>query len=309
LKKNREVPFEVFEILKRLPVNTPPMNMLSTGISILAGYDDLAMKEMSIKSETEVSIRIIAKIATLAASIARIKEKEEIISPDNSLSHAANLLYMITGEKPDDFYEKAMNTVLITHMDHGLNASTFTSLAIHSGLSDMYSSIAGSIGCLKGLLHGGANERVIHALREIGTAEKAEKWYRNQRKLKRRIYGFGHRVYRAYDPRARLLKDFILTFCLDDENLNLCEIAEKLEKLAVGDLGKKGIFPNVDWRSGQVYLYLGIPVYLFTPLFAVGRVVGWTARILEYMAENRILRPRAHYYGPLDVEYVPIDKR
>ncbi|MFX0091004.1 MAG: citrate/2-methylcitrate synthase [Candidatus Hodarchaeota archaeon] len=309
LTLNRDVPPEVIECLKALPEKTHPMNLLAAGVALLAGYDENPQK-MTLENERRVSINLISKIATLAGAIARINEKKPIVAPDPTLSHAANLLYMITGKKADDFDTRAMDRVLILHADHGMNASTFTAMVIHSSLSDIYSSVSGAIGSLKGFLHGGANQCAITSLREIGSIDNLEEWYQTQRKLKRRIYGFGHRVYRAYDPRARMIKDFVLTYCAEGPVHNLCQIADRLEELVLEDFGKtKGIFPNVDLYSGLVYLSLGIEPYLFTPLFAVGRVVGWTARILEYMKDNRLFRPRSHYYGPLDLKYVPIDER
>ncbi len=310
LKENRDVPEDVVYFLKKQPVEVDPMNLLMSGISLLAGYDDLT-DVGTIESEREVAIKIISKIATLAAMIGRIKCGKNPIKPRDDLTHAENFLYMITGEVPSEYNARAFDVALILHADHGMNASTFTGMVIHSGLTDMYSSIAGSIGCLKGYLHGGANERVIYMLEEIGDVNNVEKWYWEQRKQKKKIPGFGHRVYKTYDPRARILKKYAIKFCKEDKLQNLCKIADALEKVVINDLGKtKKIFPNVDYYSGLVYMGIGIhQKYMFTPIFAVARSAGWAARIIEYMEDNRIFRPRANYYGPLDLEYMPIEKR
>ncbi|MEA3506462.1 MAG: citrate/2-methylcitrate synthase, partial [Elusimicrobiota bacterium] len=225
------------------------------------------------------------------------------------LTHAENFVNMIMGSV-DKEIAKAIDISLIIHADHGLNASTFTCMVIHSSLSDFYATIAAGIGSLKGPLHGGANERVIKMLREIGSPENVEEWYKKQRESHRKIPGFGHRVYHAYDPRAKIYKEYCHKVATTDEVKKLIATAEKLEEVEIREIGKeKGIFPNVDFYSGIVYTALGLEPELFTPLFAVSRVAGWAARVLEYMPDNRIFRPRAEYYGPLTEEYIPIEKR
>ncbi len=310
LKQYRDVPAGILESLKQLPKEAHPMNMLTASVAMLAAYDKEA-HELTLKCEQEIAIKIISKIATLVGAIARIKQNQPIVNPDTSLTHAENVLYMLTGKKPDPMDSRTMDKALILHADHGMNASTFTCMVIHSSMADMYASVSGAIGSLKGFLHGGANERSINNLKEIGSVDNVEEWYKTQRQLKHRISGFGHRVYKAYDPRARLFKEYVLTYCAEGEEAHdLCMIADKLENILINDFGKaRGIFPNIDFYSGLVYLSLGIQPYMYTPLFAVGRSVGWVSRTLEYMVENRLFRPRSHYYGPLDVKYVPIDER
>ena len=221
---------------------------------------------------------------------------------------------MITGERPYDISpiaERVMNLALILHADHGMNNSTFTGITINSSLSDMYSSIVGAIGSLKGPLHGGANERVLYMLEEIGNINKVEDWYNDAIETKRKFMGFGHRVYKAYDPRARILKP-VAKMLAEEHNdfMKLFDIASKLDDLVCNNLGKKKkIFPNVDFYSGLVYRSLGIKSAMFTPIFAVARIVGWTARILEYLENNRIMRPRAVYTGQLNKKYVTLEKR
>lgn len=308
LKDSRAIPDEIVKILEILPKDAHPMDLLMSAVSALAGYDKQS-QEVTLESEKEVAIRIISKIATLTAAISRIRKGEEPIAPVEGFSHAENFVNMIMGSV-DDEIAKAIDISMIIHADHGLNASTFTCMVLHSSLSDFYATIAGGIGSLKGPLHGGANERVIKMLKKIGSPENVEEWYKNERKLHHKIPGFGHRVYHAYDPRARIYKEYCHKVATADKVKNLLVTAEKLEEVEIRELGQeKGIFPNVDFYSGIVYTALGLDPALFTPLFAVARTAGWTARVLEYMPENRIFRPRAEYYGPLKQEYIPIEER
>jgi citrate synthase len=233
------------------------------------------------------------------------------LEPDPELSHAANYLYMMTGRRPTPTEEKIMDIALILHADHGMNASTFASLVVASTLSDMYMSISSGVAALNGPLHGGANERVIQTLEEIRDPENVKDWYERTKAQGKKIPGFGHRVYKRYDPRARILGPIAKYMTGQDGRANrLLKIALELEKVVVEDLGsEKGIYPNVDFYSGLVYTCLGIPTYLFTPTFAVARVAGWTARVLEYMKTNRIFRPRAIYTGRTNKKYMPLEKR
>ncbi len=254
--------------------------------------------------------RLVAGLPTLAAAIARIRQEKLPVEPDRELSHAGNLLYMMTGERPSPLHERIMDVALILHADHGMNASTFAAMVVASTLSDIYFSAGAGIAALNGPLHGGANERVINVLREIGDAKHVKEWYRKARARKRKIMGFGHRVYKAYDPRARVLGPLAKHLAKKDRaTAHLYETARALEKEVVSTLGKEGIFPNVDFYSGIVYAAMGISPSMFTPIFAVSRVVGWSARVLEYLENNRIFRPRAMYVGPLDQKFVPIEKR
>lgn len=254
---------------------------------------------------------LISGTATIAAAIARVRQGEYPIKPNPELGHAANLIYMMTGKVPTPEQERIMDVALILHADHGINASTFSAMVVASTLSDIYFSVGSGISALNGPLHGGANEKVLHMLREIGTVDNVDPWYEKMSKKKQKIMGFGHRVYKAYDPRARILSPLAGKVAKNDEETkNLFKIAQKLEKRVISALGvRKGIFPNVDFYSGIVYQSLGIPAELFTPIFAVSRVAGWTARVMEYLENNRIFRPRAIYTGPFNKQYVPIGKR
>jgi citrate synthase len=297
-----------------IPMEVPPLGEeraiyeFRKGRAAKTAKSDKAMAEAAgVASATH----LIAGTATITASVARIREGLMPLEPDPELSHAANYLYMMTGRRPTPAEEKIMDIALILHADHGMNASTFASLVVASTLSDMYMSISSGVAALNGPLHGGANERVIQTLEEIGDPENVKAWYEQTKAQGKKIPGFGHRVYKRYDPRARILGPIAKYMTgRSDRAKRLLKTAQELEKVVIGDLGPdKGIYPNVDFYSGLVYSCLGIPAYLFTPTFAVARVAGWTARVLEYMKNNRIFRPRAIYTGGLNKEYVPLDER
>ena len=311
LRANREVPPAILETLERIPItHTHPMSALRTAISVLGNLDPKA-ENTSVASETEVSIKLIAQMASIAAAIARLRHGKEPVAPDPELGHAANFLYMMNGSKPDPELATLMDLSLILHADHGMNASTFSTMVVNSSLSDMYGSITAGLASLKGPLHGGANEAVLYDLEEIGDPANVESWFAEARKNKRKVMGFGHRVYKAYDPRARILGPLAHRLAeTHPEIRSLFEVAVKLEETVTSQLGKeKKIFPNVDFYSGLVYRAMGIETSMFTPIFAVSRISGWVARALEYLADNRIFRPRAIYTGPISREYVPFDQR
>ncbi|HOX37337.1 MAG TPA: citrate/2-methylcitrate synthase [Candidatus Brocadiia bacterium] len=262
-------------------------------------------------SSLDSCCHLIAGAPTLTAAIARIRNGQMPIEPDPELSHAANYLYMMTGRRPTEIEERIMDIALILHADHGMNASTFAAMVVASTLSDIYFSVGAGIAALAGPLHGGANEQVIHMLRQIGGPSNAKEWYAKARARKEKIMGFGHRVYKAYDPRASVLGPLARHLALENKEAQvLFRTAEALEKEVIADLGQsKSIYPNVDFYSGIVYSCLGIPTDMFTPTFAVSRVAGWCARVLEYLKKNRIFRPRAIYTGRLGEKYIPIDAR
>ena len=272
-----------------------------------------AKRDLQQAKGVESCYHLIAGVSTLTAAIARIQRGSLPIEPDPELGHAANLLYMMTGKRPTREAERVMDIALILHADHGMNASTFAAMVVASTLSDIYFSIGSGIAALNGPLHGGANEEVLKTLREIADPKRVDGWYASARKNRRKIMGFGHRVYKAYDPRARVLAplaDYLVNKSGDAEAKNLLKIASGLETRVVADLGaSKGIFPNVDFYSGLVYSSMGIPSEMFTPIFAVSRVAGWTARVLEYMKSNRIFRPRATYVGEISRGFTPLADR
>lgn len=262
-------------------------------------------------SSIKACYHLISGVATITAAIARVREGRMPIEPDPKLSHAANLLYMITGKKPTPVEERIMDISLILHADHGMNASTFASMVVASTLSDIYFSVGSGIAALSGPLHGGANEQVIRTLKKIGGIDNVTAWVDKILSGKGKVVGFGHRVYKTYDPRARILGPLAKFLVKGNKEVEpLFKIAYELEKKVVSELGeKKKIFPNVDFYSGIVYSCLGITLDMFTPIFAVSRVSGWTARVLEYLQNNRIFRPRAMYIGDFNNKFIPLNKR
>ena len=259
----------------------------------------------------QAALHLLAGVATIAAAIARLQRGQMPLEPDPELGFAANYLYMLNGRRPTPVEERIMNIALILHADHGMNASTFAAIVVASTLSDMYASIGSGIAALMGPLHGGANEEVMRTLEQIKSPASVPAWFAGRRARGEKVPGFGHRVYKTYDPRALILGPLANTLAKDNPGTReLYEVALALEKEVVKTLGtEKGIYPNVDFYSGFVYRALGIPTELFTPTFAVARVAGWTARVLEYLESNRLFRPRAIYTGPIECPFVPIDAR
>lgn len=298
------------KIFEALPVGAlHPMKMLEAAM-LGADAEDSSEGDDEIDLQ-ESAFRVIAQMMTATGMTARRRKGESLVEPDPELSHAANLLYTMTGEKPDEVATRLMDIALILHADHGMNASTFTAMVVSSTLSDMYFAMSGGLGSLKGPLHGGANEAVLYDLEEIGSAENVVPWFNEARKNKRKIMGMGHRVYKAYDPRARVLKPLAEEFSRDNPKVShLMDTAHKLEEVALEEMGReKKIFPNVDFYSGILYKAMGIETAMFTPLFAASRVSGWVARCLEYRENNRIFRPRGIYTGKVDQVYKPIGER
>lgn len=259
----------------------------------------------------EACCHLVAGLATVCGAVARLRQERLPIEPDPQLSHAANFLYMMTGRRPTPIEERVMDIALILHADHGMNASTFACMVVASTLSDIYWAVGSGISALNGPLHGGANEQVVRTLLDIGAPSRVNAWFRRARARKQRVMGFGHRVYKAYDPRARILAPLAEHLARTSRSAGrLWRIGRALEEKVVAELGaSRRIFPNVDFFSGMVYTALGIPSELFTPIFAVSRVSGWTARTMEYLDNNRIFRPRAMYTGELGLRYSSMRER
>ncbi|MEK5037917.1 citrate synthase [Sporosarcina sp. FSL K6-3457] len=306
LADNMAVPQEVLNHFKTYPIDkVHPMAALRTAVSLLGLYDDKA-EDMSDEANYEKAIKLQAKIATIVTSFARIRKGLEPVAPKTGLSYAENFLYMLSGKEPEAIAVEAFDKALVLHADHELNASTFTARVCVATLSDLYSGVTAAIGALKGPLHGGANEQVMKMLMEIGSEENVEPYIREKLANKEKIMGFGHRVYRKGDPRAKHLRAMSkkLTALRGEEKYyNMCS---QIEAIVTGE---KNLPPNVDFYSASVYHSLDIDHDLFTPIFAVSRVSGWIAHILEQYANNRLIRPRADYIGPGMQKYVPINER
>lgn len=305
LVRDRELRPEVLDFLRRFPRDANTMASLRTAVSVLSFYDPQS-GDMSPGANQQKGIRLMAKFPSLVAAIQRLREGKEPIAPDPNLNEASNFLYMLNDAHPSDVQAHIMDVALILHADHELNASTFAARIAASTLSDMHSAVVAAICTLKGPLHGGANEAVMRTLERVGTPENVTPYVRAALERKERIMGFGHRVYKEGDPRARWLKTMSRQLAEETGNPSWYEISAKMEDEVKAD---KGLLPNVDFYSASVYTYLGIPRDLFTPIFAVSRVSGWIAHILEQYADNRLIRPRAEYIGPDSRPYVPMGKR
>jgi len=310
LARNRAVHPDLIELLRRTPPATHPMAALRTAASALASYDPDA-EDMSPDANQRKAIRITAKLPTLTAAFARLREGKEPVAPREDLSTAGNFLYMLRGEEPDELETRIIDAALILHAEHGMNASTFSARVTIATLSDMHSAITSAIGTLKGPLHGGANERVMHMLIEIGEPEAAEAWIEEALGRGERIMGFGHRVYRALDPRAPILKRLAEQLAARGGNTKWLDISERIQKKMAEEMERRGrkIYPNVDFFSASVYYTLGIPTDMFTNVFACARAAGWTAHVMEQLADNRLIRPQAEYVGPMGKKVRPLDER
>jgi citrate synthase len=293
--------------LKDFPVAAHPMDVLNTCVSLMS-LPEGGDYEVCRKSDLKAGIHIMGKIPSYIAAFDRIRKGKEPIPPDNELSYAANFLWMINGVKPKEKEARILDLCLILHAEHGVCASTFATLVTSSTMADVYSSIVSGIGTLKGYLHGGANEQVIRMLERIGGPENVDKYINEATEKKEKIMGFGHRVYKALDPRARILKKYARDLTRKRDEV-LFKTALRVEGVMEKKFGPKGIYPNVDFYSGFVYKALGIPTDMFTSIFAMARSAGWIAHILEYRESNRIFRPRGIYSGPVNVKYIPIKAR
>ncbi|MGC1781907.1 MAG: citrate synthase [Acidobacteriaceae bacterium] len=307
LAEGRTLPPEIVESMRAFPRHATPMEVLRTTVSALSMYD-ADETDNSHDANVRKSYRLTSQIAMIVAAYDRVRKGKPIVAPDPSLSHAANFLWMLNGEKPSATAERALDVALILHADHELNASTFAARVIAATLSDMHSAITGAIGALKGPLHGGANEAVMRILFEIDKegADPVE-YVRQMLADKKKISGFGHRVYHTEDPRATHLRRMSEDLGRASGNPKWFEMSRKIELFVNKE---KKLNANVDFYSASTYTTLGIDVDLFTPIFAVSRIAGWAAHVIEQHDDNRLIRPRAEYNGPeYPAKYVPIEKR
>jgi citrate synthase len=302
---NRVIPNEILALMMAMPKKTAAMEVLRTAVSALSPYDPEDL-DNSLEANVHKSIRLTASMPTIVAAWENIRNGQWPVMPTRHLSHAANFLYMLTGKEPDPRAAKVLDTCLILHADHGLNASTFSSRITASTLSDLHSAIVSAIGTLKGPLHGGANEQVMRMLLEIGDLARTDQYIRGMFSGKKKIMGFGHRVYKADDPRAAWLQRLSHELAEATGQPRWYQISERVRELVQS---QKELPVNVDFYSASVYYTLGIPIDLFTPIFAISRVAGWTAHVYEQYSDNRLIRPESEYIGPMDVQYTPIAER
>jgi len=303
----RQLPPQILDLLRSFPKTATPMEVLRTAVSALSFYD-ADEKAVDHDSNVRKAFDLTAQIAMLVAAFDRIRKGKDLVAADPALSHAGNFLWMLTGEKPTETETRAFDVALILHADHELNASTFAARVIAATLADIHSAITGAIGALKGPLHGGANEAVMRMLFEIDKegADPVE-YVKKMLAKKKKISGFGHRVYHTEDPRATHLRKMSEDLGRSASNAKWFEMSRKIE-LFIGE--EKKLNANVDFYSASTYTTLGIDLDLFTPIFAVSRIAGWAAHVIEQLEDNRLIRPRAEYIGPeYPAKYTPVGER
>jgi citrate synthase len=303
IRSDRRLPDGVIEFLKNAPKNAAPMDVLRTGISMLGLYDKrVKVGAPDIEADSEIALSIVAKIPVVVAAYHRFRQGLELPPVRDDLSEAQHFLYLINGEEAGEVSVKILDVALILHADHGMNASTFSARVTVATLSDMYSAVTSAIGTLKGPLHGGANEGVIHMLQEIGEPDQVDEYVEGKLARKEKIMGIGHRIYKVLDPRAPHLRRLAIQLT---EELGEPKWLKMSERIAQIMRERKGLEANVDFYSATVYYSLGIPTDLFTPIFAIARASGWTAQVLEQLRDNRLYRPLTLYTGPTELMKVP----
>lgn len=305
---HRRIKFSIIDLMKCLPETGHPMDALQAAVAALGMfYPGRNVKD--VENNYWSAVRLVAKLPTIVAAWARLRRGDDPIPPRDDLGFSENFLYMLTESVTPPVWAEVFDDCLILHAEHTMNASTFTGLVTASTLADPYTVVASSIGALKGPLHGGANEEVVMMLKEIGTADTARSYVERALQNKKKLMGFGHRVYKVKDPRATVLQELCRRLFRECGSSPLYEVALEVERTAGESLNRKGIYPNVDFYSGIIYDKMGIDVDLFTPLFAMARVSGWLAHWLEQLRENKLFRPDQIYSGEHNRPYVPIDRR
>jgi citrate synthase len=305
IRQNYAIPAEIIAGMKYMPKDADPMDVLRTCVSALDFYDKDGHgtdRETAMRS----AVKLTGQLGTIVAAWERIRKGKDPVSPDKSLGVADNFLYMLRGEKADADEARMMDVCLILHADHELNASTFTTRVVAGTLADMYGCVTAGIAALAGPLHGGANTAVMKMLIEIDNLDAVDTWLDKALEEKRKIMGIGHAVYKTEDPRATWLRRYSKAMAEKKGDSKWFEMSQRIEKLM---LEKKGMHPNVDFYSASTYYLMGIPLDLYTPIFAVSRISGWTGHILEQYGNNKLIRPRAEYIGERDRKYVPIAER
>ena len=310
MRKSRDLSPPILQMIKAFPRESHPMELLQSTINFLSGYIDHKI-EHSPTCNCRQTLHQIAQIPGVVAAFYRFKNGLDYIPPRDDLSHGANFLWQLKGEEPDPEDGKIMDKCLILHAEHSFNASTFTARVVASTLSTCYCSISAAIGSLFGSLHGGANEKVMAMVEDIDTMDNVRPWLETALEEKRKVMGMGHRVYKAKDPRAIIMEDFLRTLSRkygETRNLDILKEVEKVFREKMEEKGKP-IYPNLDFFSGAVYSLLGIPSNLFTPVFAIARASGWLSHILEQRSDNRIFRPKALYTGDVELPWPVLEER
>jgi 2-methylcitrate synthase len=305
LARERALPDAALSVLHALPRSAHPMTALRSVVSALGALDPDAADDGEAARERK-ALRLVAQMATVVAAIERVRNGWAPVSPDQTLPHGANLLYMLRGQRPSDSEARIMDVALVLHADHEFNASTFVARVTASTLADIHGAVTAAIAALKGPLHGGANEAVMQTLSEIKTTDRVEPYLKDAFANKRKVMGFGHAVYKTEDPRATHLRQLSRKLGEEKGDRRWFDLSEKIEEFVKRE---KGLYANVDFYSASLYHVLGLPTDLFTPVFAVSRVAGWTAHALEQIANNKLIRPESEYIGLSNVPYVPIEAR
>ena len=308
LRSHYDLPAGIEGRLTSLPTSAEPMHVLRTMVSALAMHDP-SPNDNDVASARQKSLKILACAPAIVAYFDRYRRGESIVKPDRSLSFAENFLYMLNGTRPTPTMARAFDICMILHADHGLNNSTFTARVVISTLSDVYSALTAAVGSLRGPLHGGANEGVMHMLNEVPSVDDAERYVMEKLERKDKIMGFGHRVYKTKDPRAFALQGLAEQLAKDTGNEALYAKSNAIEKIMAREVGSKGIYPNVDFYSATTYHCIGLKLDLFTPMFALSRFGGWAGHVIEQLSDNRLFRPSAAYVGPHDQPYTPMGDR
>ena len=304
----RPISKETVALLRKMPKDAPPIDVLRTAVSHMSNFDP-ERDDAGQAANMRKAQRLVARFPTLVAAHHRIRQGKRVLPPDPRLGHAEDFLRMLTGRRPTPLEARVMDVALILHADHSMNASAFAATVAASTLTDLYSAIVAAIATLKGPLHGGANEAALKTMLTVGKPENAEAYVMDTLRNKGKVFGFGHRVYRTYDPRALILRDCARELSEVRGEQELFRVAEIIQETVVRELRAKAVYANVDFYSGLAYHLLGLPPDLYTPIFAVSRVVGWTAHAMEYWQDNRLVRPLDYYVGPTDAVYVPMDER
>src|SRR5438094_280716 len=308
LRHRRRIKYRLKDLIKCLPETGHPMDALQASVAAMGMFYP-ARDVTNAESNWDSCVRLIGKMPTVVAAFHRLRHGDEAIAPRDDLDHAANFYWMLFEREPSPAIRKILDACLILHAEHTMNASTFSGRVTGSTLANPYTVISSAIGTLTGPLHGGANEEVLDMLNEIGSIENVRSWLEKAVAEKKKIMGFGHRVYKVKDPRATVVQELAEHVFSETGRPKSYQVAVEMERVAAGILGPKGIYPNVDFYSGIVYRALGIPRDLFTPIFAIARVAGWLSHWLEQLKNNRIFRPEQIYVGKHDVAYVPLEKR
>jgi len=305
LKADRGVSRFRARLMETLAVRASPMSMLRTSISAASAYDPDGW-DRSPRAELHKALRLIATTPTLISMYHRLRADREVVEPRDDLSHAGNFLWMLLAKEPTALDARALDISLVLYADHTMNASTFTARVIASTQSDMFSAITGAIAALKGPLHGGANEEAMKMIEEVEDPENAAEYVADRLKRGKLIMGFGHRVYKTEDPRATVLRRLSKELGEEADDTVWYDISRAIEQAV---MEQRGLYPNVDFYAASVYRYLGIPTDLMTPVFAMARMVGWTAHVREQFANNKLIRPESEYTGPHDLQYVLLEER